>query len=242
MTGGQWMRSLHAFFRVLSSGTCSVFLFHKLPRSLIPLAPRELDLAIGTRVIDAAQALFRLFPLADAVAALRFGERLPPRAACITFDDGYADWVQCIAPALQGRRLHITFFATTGIFKGHALWRERILPAVSVAPEQLYELHVEDAGLQRLLLSTQDERRDCVVRLGARLKYMALGQREQLLGQLEAVCEVKPGAVDVMSVYDFRDLPEASASAIRPPTQSFRIAAPTRLTAGSPGARSTRRG
>jgi peptidoglycan/xylan/chitin deacetylase (PgdA/CDA1 family) len=53
-------------------------------------------------------------PLEDALVRLSRGEPLPPRAVALTFDDGYADVVDVVAPLLLRRRLPATFFLCPG--------------------------------------------------------------------------------------------------------------------------------
>jgi peptidoglycan/xylan/chitin deacetylase (PgdA/CDA1 family) len=192
-------------FRLLSRGKLSVLLFHKVPQVASPLTPHEIDLQAFTRVIEAVQSMFRVIPLADAVTALRAG-KLPPRAACITFDDGYQDWAAGIVPTLQRLQAHATFFITTGQFHGQAIWSERILHAVANAPVGLPELVLDAVGLPPLRLQSDDDRRAAIAVLERRLKYLPLAAREDALVQLEARCGTSANAVQVMPLADLRML------------------------------------
>ncbi|RAG85898.1 polysaccharide deacetylase family protein [Streptacidiphilus pinicola] len=53
-------------------------------------------------------------PLRRLVSAQHGGPPLPPRAAVLTFDDGYADFYWTVAPLLSGRELPATLYLTTG--------------------------------------------------------------------------------------------------------------------------------
>jgi peptidoglycan/xylan/chitin deacetylase (PgdA/CDA1 family) len=61
--------------------------------------------------------------LDDAVAWLSRGASLPPRAALLTFDDGYRDNYELAFPILRRRGLPATFFLATGhMDTGELLW------------------------------------------------------------------------------------------------------------------------
>ena len=119
-----------SFFNWLSYGKLTVLQFHKVPQTVHVLDPLDLDLSGFERVLEATTRIFQIKPLEEAVLALRAGN-LPPRTACITFDDGYPDWTNGVVPVLEKNNAHATFFITTGQFSGIPLWNERILHAIS---------------------------------------------------------------------------------------------------------------
>lgn len=199
---------IESLFRVLSHGKLSILLFHKVPQIASPLVPTEIDLAAFTRVLETAHRLFRIIPLSDGVTALRAG-KLPPRAACITFDDGYKDWLPGIVPTLQRLQLHATFYITTGQFHGEPIWSERILHAVSRAPSTLQSLDLSAQGLSCLPLASMDDRRAAIALLDSRLKYMPLMQRARALAQLDQLCGTRSAEVETMPAADLRALHSA---------------------------------
>lgn len=187
----------------LSPGRLSVFLFHKVPLQQDALVPSEIDLLSFERLLDQVMSQFRVLPLEDAIACLSQG-RLPRRAACITFDDGYADWMVGAAPALLRRQLHATFFITTGQFDGMPLWHERIHAVVRAAPGQTLDLGIPSLPPQST--ATLQDRQRLVVRLENELKYLTLGRREDLLQRLEALTGVNALAVPAMTSDALRQL------------------------------------
>lgn len=196
---------LEPIFRVLSHGKLSILLFHKVPRERSPLVPQEIDLAAFSRVLQAAQRVFKIIPLGDAVTAMRAG-KLPARAACITFDDGYRDWVPELMPTLLRLQVHATFFVTTGQFRGQPIWSERILHAVTHAPASMQALALESVDVPHSPMASPDDRRAAIARLEQHLKYMPLDMREHALTELESRCGVALDAVDVMPESDLRAL------------------------------------
>ena len=187
----------------LSSDKLSVFLFHKVPKRADPLLPGDITLFGFERVLDQVVSQFRVLPLEDAVTRLKTG-RLPRRAACITFDDGYADWMLGAAPALRKRNLHATFFITTCQFAGLPIWHERIQAAVRAMPGPLLDIGMPALGLPSM--STPAERQALLVQLEQELKYLTLNAREQALRRLETAAGVRPEVLTRMSEAQLRDL------------------------------------
>lgn len=196
---------LSPFFRVLSRGKLTVLLFHKVPLQAHPLATGELDLSEFERVLQATLRLFRVIPLEDALMGLRHGS-LPPRAACITFDDGYPDWLTGVVPVLERYEAHATFFITSGQFSGMPMWHERILHAVDAAPAGVAPIQMESAGHAPIVIGEGLERRRAVQQLDQLVKYQVPAIKEQLLRQLEQHTGTRADQVPVMSAQSLRDI------------------------------------
>lgn len=197
------------FLQLLSKDKLSVFLFHKVPHQAHALVPRDITLATFENLLDEVVSQFNVLPLEDAVARLQTNG-LPRRAACITLDDGYADWMTGALPALRQRNLHATFFITTGQFaasqggNGAPLWHERIQAAVLAHPGPLLQMGMPSLGQPSL--ATLAERQTLVVQLEQELKYLTLSAREQALRRLEAAAGVAPEVLTRMSEAQLRDL------------------------------------
>jgi peptidoglycan/xylan/chitin deacetylase (PgdA/CDA1 family) len=187
----------------VSKEKLSVFLFHKVPQQCDPLVPGDLNMARFEHLLDHTLSKLNVLPLEEAIERLKTGT-LPRRAACITFDDGYPDWIQGVAPALLKRNLHATFFMTTGQFDGVPLWHERILAAVRRLSGPTLDLGIP--FLPPVPLVTTEDRCRQVQRLEQELKYLTLSRREQILQQLEAMAGVETSLVPVMSEVQLSDL------------------------------------
>ncbi len=191
-------------FNVLSRGKLTVLLFHKVPLVKGPLEPHELDLAGFEQVLRRVQRMFRVLPLDEALLALRAGN-LPPRAACITFDDGYPDWLKGVVPMLEREKVPATFFITTGQFAGLPMWNERILHAVANAPTEAPVLEMPD-GVSPLSFATEADRLHAIAQLDQYLKYQPPEKKEHLLQLLEQHTGRCIDQVPVMSTDDLRAL------------------------------------
>jgi phosphatidylinositol alpha-1,6-mannosyltransferase len=183
-----------------SAGRLSVLLFHKVPEQADPLLASDLALDRFEQILDFLAANTKVLPLAEATAALQRGS-LPSRAVALTFDDGYAEWLDHVAPALRRRNLPATFFVTTGQLNGDALWHERIMAAVRALPDRDVKL---PAGLEAYAdLSVHDKRADLVQRLQEGLKYLPLDRRLEAITTIEAqACRpiLLPKAFDIDAV------------------------------------------
>lgn len=193
----------------LAHDKLSVFLFHKVPVQPDPLVPQDVSLAEFEYLLDTVMSQFQIISLADGVRGLT-GGRLPPRAACITFDDGYADWLPGMAPALQRRDMHATLFITAGQFDGKPLWHERIAQAIRAHAEPVLDLKFP--AIAPIDLASLPARQAAVARLEHALKYLSLQLREELLLRLEASAGVQAADVRSMSVAQLRELDQRGFS------------------------------
>lgn len=178
----------------------SIMLFHKVPPQADPLVPGDLTLDRFEHLLDFVTANTNVLPLSDAVGALQRGT-LPSRAVVLTFDDGYAEWVEHVAPALRRRNLPATFFVTTGQLQGEALWHERIAAAVRALPDENVLLPYGFGNYGKL--DTLESRIRLVDKLQERLKYTPLDERLDAIVQLEAqVCRplILPRRFDTAAV------------------------------------------
>jgi peptidoglycan/xylan/chitin deacetylase (PgdA/CDA1 family)/glycosyltransferase involved in cell wall biosynthesis len=190
--------SLELFAR----GRLSVFLFHRVPPRCHPLVKGDIDLVQFDQLMQLIAENFRVIPLQDAVNGLLTG-KLPPRAACITFDDGYTGWLTGVVPILQARNQHATFFITSGQFEGQPMWHERIVQSIEKSTAPRLRLLGLD---QEITLESPEQKRNAIGSLQETLKYQPLARREDLLLELEAWAGVSPDSLDRMPASDLRAL------------------------------------
>lgn len=94
-----------------------------------------LELAVSPAHFDEHLTVLRRWgtpvSLASMVASVRGGKRLPRRAVALTVDDGYADLVSEVAPALERHGVPATAYVTTGAVEGERFWWDRVAAAVT---------------------------------------------------------------------------------------------------------------
>jgi peptidoglycan/xylan/chitin deacetylase (PgdA/CDA1 family) len=151
----------------------AVFTYHQVLERKDPLRPGEPDRAEFVSDIDLLAATFTVLPLPEAAERLMAGT-LPARAACITFDDGYANNHEFAAPTLEAIGVPATFFITGGAVDQGVMWNDFVIEAVArggSTPRVDGVSAIEPADVKGL-------RGDALVtKLLDRLKYTPLEQR-----------------------------------------------------------------
>jgi peptidoglycan/xylan/chitin deacetylase (PgdA/CDA1 family) len=124
---------------------------------------------------------FSPLPLTEAVERLAKGS-LPARAACVTFDDGYADNAEVALPILRKHRVPATFFIATGYLNGGRMWNDTVIEAIHTlaAPS----LDLAPLGLPTIALNTFRAKRAAVDKLLPLLKYLPGPEREAWANRL----------------------------------------------------------
>lgn len=176
---------LSTFSPAGARGKLSILLFHKTPREPDPLTPNELSGNQFEQLLDFISTTCNVLPLHHALGALKC-KKLPARAVSLTFDDGYADWLDTLAPALKRRNLHATFFISTEQLGGPPLWHERIIAAVRALPEENSKLPFGFGKYQNL--AQFNSRISLIAELQERLKYAPLQERLAAIKLLEEQC------------------------------------------------------
>lgn len=107
----------------------SILIYHRVTVAPDTIFPGEMHANRFNEVCGWLKTWFNVLPLDAAVAHLKAGT-LPARAACITFDDGYADNHDVALPILQKHGLPATFFIATGFLDGGRMWNDTVIEAV----------------------------------------------------------------------------------------------------------------
>ena len=111
----------------------SILIYRRVLASADPLFPELVDARRFAQHLRLLKRWFRVLPLGQ--AARRLHERsLPNRAACITFDGGYAEHAGVAMPLLQRYGLPATFFVASGFLDGGYSWSDAVVELVRNAP------------------------------------------------------------------------------------------------------------
>lgn len=163
----------------------SVLLYHRVLERHDPLRPgeptaEEFEVRMGWVATN-----FDVLPLLEAVRAMR-EDRLPKRALCITFDDGYADNHDIALPILRSLGLPATFFVATGYLDGGCMFNDAVIEAVRNAAPPLVDLR--DFELGRHSVGSEAERCRAIELILERLKYATPPRRNALAVEIAARC------------------------------------------------------
>ena len=159
----------------VSGPRLSTLIFHRVLPAADPLLPGEPDAEQFESRMRWLASAFRVLPLVEAARRLRDGS-LPPNAACITFDDGYADNLTVAAPILTRLRLPATFFIATGFLDGGRMWNDTVIESIRHHREATLDLG--DFGLGAWPVETDDERVAAIAGILDQLKYLPQDERQ----------------------------------------------------------------
>ena len=185
------------------TASLSILIYHRVLARPDPLFPGEVDARLFERQLRLLKRFYAPLPLAVAVQRLQDGN-LAPRAACITFDDGYADNAQVALPLLQRHGLHATFFIATGYLDGGQMWNDTVIDAVRHASGPVLDLR--GLGLDCLSVASLAQRQAAIATLLGQLKYLPFAQRQQLAMHIRHQAGATAGPPAMLSTAQLRQL------------------------------------
>lgn len=165
----------------------TVLIFHRVLSECDPIFPDEMHAHRFNELCSWLASWFNVLPLDQAVTRMRVGS-LPARAACITFDDGYADNYRVALPILQRHGLTATFFIATGFLNGGRMWNDSIVESVRRCEDSVLDLSC--LGLGHHELKNTDARRATIDYLIDQVKYRTIDERVAITEQLAGLAEV----------------------------------------------------
>lgn len=175
---GAALSALQAYLNLCSvrGARLSVLIYHRVLEAPDPLLTGDPD----AETFDWQMALlarhFRVLPLAEACTRLADG-RLPARAVCVTFDDGYADNERVALPILRRHGIPAAFFISTGYLDGGRMWNDTVIEAVRRLPGETLDL--SELGLGIHPTGSAGERVQAIGALLTALKHLAPAERQE---------------------------------------------------------------
>lgn len=164
------------------SGRLCIVNYHRILPAPDPLLDSEPDIETFRWQMELLAKCFNVLPLYDAVQMLGV-EPMPPRAVCITFDDGYRSTYELALPVLKELNLPATVFVTAGCLDKSSMWNDKIIEAIRRLP--VGELDLSSFGLKVYSLRTIEDRRYLAQKLTDDSKYLSPGVRIQVAERLE---------------------------------------------------------
>ncbi len=162
----------------------SILIFHRVRSQIDPLFPNEPNIERFDQIMGWLSKWFRILPLDVAILQLGRGV-LPPRAAAITFDDGYADNATNALPILARHGVTATFFVTTSFLDGGRMWNDTIIEAIRRCPAK--SLDLREAGLGYFKLESVGERRLAIETVLGQVKYLKPARRLEAIELVQKV-------------------------------------------------------
>lgn len=188
-------------------GKVSILIYHRVLPAPDPLRTGDPDADTFRWQMQLLADHFNVLPLREAARRLREGS-LPPRAACVTFDDGYADNCTIALPILREVGLPATFFIATAYLDGGRMFNDTLIEfakAVLAGPCDLSAL-----GLGTHAIDTVADRRRLMGTLIGHFKYQPPEQRLPAAEKLAADFGIRLPDNLMMSTEQLRALHAAS--------------------------------
>ena len=173
----------------------SILIYHRVLAEPDPIFPNEATVASFDAQMAALKSVFNVLPLPEAIDRLKRGT-LPARAACITFDDGYADNLTLAVPVLKKHGLHATFFIATAYLNGGRMFNDTVIEAIRRTNSA--QIDLQDLGLGRHDVSTPQAQAKAIGHILPIVKYQPLDQREATVAALATRVTDEPLPTDLM--------------------------------------------
>lgn len=159
-----------------------ILVYHRILEHYDPLLDSEPDVEAFTWQMETLVKCFNVLSLQDAVSAVKSGN-VPPRAVCISFDDGYRSIHDLAMPVLSGLGLPATVFVTSGYLSGGTMWNDRILESVRWLPEGTLDMQSVNIGIHAL--AKPEDKLELANHINDACKYLSPKQRAEVIGELE---------------------------------------------------------
>lgn len=155
--------------------------YHRILESFDPLHVGEPGIPEFRWQMRLLADCFNVMPLDAGLAAMAAG-RLPPRAVCITFDDGYRSTHDLALPILKEFGLPAAVFITTGFVGDGNMWNDTIREAVRKVSGDTLDLSARGLGV--FAIGTPAQRKLAVDQLTEQAKYLPPAERQALTDEL----------------------------------------------------------
>jgi len=163
-----------------------VMIYHRVLAEPDPMRPNEVDARAFQWQMRLMAGQFNVLPLSEACRRLE-GGTLPTRAACVTFDDGYADNLDVALPILKCYALPATFFIATGFLDGGRMWNDTVIELIRSSKKLEWNLSALGLGVRRI--ATETERYQTAMELIYHLRYLNFDERNARIQDLVSEAE-----------------------------------------------------
>lgn len=153
-----------------------ILIYHRVLDAPDFMRPGEVDKVSFTWQMELLSRYFNVLPLHDALKKIETNT-LPPRAVCITFDDGYADNYTNALPILKQFDLTATFFIANGFLNGGRMWNDTVIEAVRNF--QPAEMDLSAIQLGRFDVSNPNKKCQAASIILQKIKHLTPAQRDE---------------------------------------------------------------
>lgn len=159
-----------------------IITYHRILEQEDPLLDSEPDAKSFYWQMKLLAEHFHVLPLSEAIRALQ-ENRLPAKAICITFDDGYRSTHDVALPILQEFNLPATVFVTSAYLGEGNMWNDRIIDAIRQIPDGDFNLQEIEMGVQTI--GNIADRKKILKKVNDGCKYLTPVKRLEVVDKLE---------------------------------------------------------
>ena len=167
----------------------TILIYHRLVATPDPLQPDIPTVRMFEQDMHFVRRFCTPLPLAGAVERLA-GAQLPPRAVCVTFDDGYADNEHAALPVLERFGIPAAVFVATDFIGGGLMWNDRIIEGVRRNRQAALDL--TDVGLQCYAIDSIATKYAAVQTLLGEVRYRSPAERLEIARAIETQATGEP--------------------------------------------------
>ncbi len=187
-----------------------ILYYHRILPEADPFAIDAISAADFEQQIAMLSSTFNLMSVGRLAKAHKEGA-IPPKTACITFDDGYLDNMEYAFPILKKFNAPATIFlATDYIGTGKILWPDRLLSIIKHTA--LMNIPSDFCG-EAIPLSTMRLRKIAVKKLLSWMKHFTTDEQNDQLENLQSFCGKPPTPVKRLML-DWNEVREMSRAGI----------------------------
>ena len=181
-----------------------ILTYHRVLPAADSLRPDEISVDEFSGQMGVLARFFNTLPLLEGIQRLCDGS-LPPRACCVTFDDGYADNSANALPVLKCHGITATLFVATGYLDGGRMWNDTVIEAVRRVSGSTLDLR--DLGLSHYQTDGDAQRLATIETLLSEIKYRQPQERERLVAALAERVDAELPADLMLTTDQLRKLP-----------------------------------
>lgn len=173
----------------------SILIYHRVLAERDPIFPNEVTEQLFDAQMAQLKTVFNVLPLYEAVTQLKAGT-LPARAACITFDDGYADNLTLATPILKKHSLHATFFIATAYLNEGRMFNDTVIEAIRRSPLNILDL--DELGFGKFNIASYEAKAHAIGQILPHVKYLPPDTREQTVARIAELAQCSALPNDLM--------------------------------------------
>lgn len=166
-----------------------ILIYHRVLDEPDFMRSGEVDKKVFSWQMQLLQKYFNVLQLADALEKMG-NNTLPPRAVCITFDDGYADNYLNALPILKQNQLPATFFIASGYLNGGRMWNDTIIETIRRYRKE--QLNLEKIQLGIYKTTTEAEKEQAANQIILKIKYLGPEIRAEYTNYIASFTENLP--------------------------------------------------